>query len=321
MLSAITPPRCHVPEDGTDCHVHVFDPQRFPFDAARSYTPPAATVSDLVALQARIGLQRVVLVQPSCYGFDNAALLDALARLGAGRARGVAVVDFERTPPPMLQDLHARGVRGVRLNVATQRTGGLAAVRAQVVQAHRAIAPLGWSLQLHCSSALVAELLPTLVQVECALVLDHFAGLRAQAGPQDDPAWAAIRTLLDRGRTYIKLSAPYRVSGDPTLRDVAPLARALVYAAPERMLWGSDWPHTGGAGVRATSPAQIEPFRPIDAGAVLDLLVDWAPAPEHRRRILVTNPAAVFGFDADAGAAASAGLPAARTPPSTAPHP
>lgn len=297
MLSVTTPSRFDLPPGSTDCHVHVFDPARFHFDSARSYTPPAATAADLIGFQQKMRMHRVVLVQPSCYGSDNAAMLDALAQFTPAQARGIAVLDFERTDATMLHALHASGVRGVRLNFATQKQARRGDVREQLAKAHRVIEPLGWSLQLHCQSDLTAELLPELSRIECTLVLDHFAGLPAQDWDPRGSDWAAIRTLLNLGRTYIKLSAPYRISDDARQSGVERLAAALVSAAPERMLWGSDWPHTGGSGVRATSSQEIEPFRQVDAGATLNLLADWAPTPELRHRILVTNPAAVFGFD------------------------
>ncbi|MDM0058872.1 amidohydrolase family protein [Variovorax fucosicus] len=297
MLPVTTPPRIDLPPGSTDCHLHVFDPARFSFDMSRSYTPPAATATDLIEFQQKMRMHRVVLVQPSCYGFDNAAMLDAIAQLSPAKARGIAVLDFERNDATMLHGLHASGVRGVRLNFATQKQTRWGNVREQLAKAHRVIAPLGWSLQLHCQSDLIAELLPELSRFECTLVLDHFAGLRAKDWDPRGSDWAAIRTLLNLGRTYIKLSAPYRISDDARVPGVERLAGALVSAAPERMLWGSDWPHTGGSGVRETSSQEIEPFRHVDAGTTLDLLADWAPTPELRHRILVTNPAAVFGFD------------------------
>lgn len=292
----VSTPSFDVPPLSTDCHVHVLDPARFAYDLGRTYTPAPATTAALLDFEERLGMQQIVLVQPSCYGLDNRALLDALQVIGVDRARGVAVIDCREPDAGQLRELHAAGVRGIRLNWATQSPQDLGTLRDQLAQAQRAISPLEWNLQLHCKSALLVDLLPELLRSPCPIVLDHFANLHAEEAWPGSAAWAAVQTLLDAGRTYVKLSAAYRISAKPASPEVTALARALIEAAPERMLWGSDWPHTGGSGVRTVSIADVEPFRPEDAGATLSLVTTWAPEAEQRHQILVDNPAALFGF-------------------------
>ncbi|BEP64411.1 amidohydrolase family protein (plasmid) [Variovorax sp. V213] len=313
MLSNVSAPQQRIPSRTCDCHVHVFDPGRFPLAASRTYTPGIATVTDLQAMQARLGVERVVLVQPSCYGTDNGAVLDAIARIGQAHARGIAVLDFDKMQPSELHTLHAQGIRGIRLNFATQRTQAVDDLRAHILKTCDVVATLGWSLQLHCHATLIEAIAPTLARLSTPLVLDHFAGFRAASWSSTSPAWAALRGLLDAGNTYVKLSAPYRVSERPAQADLDALARALVRAAPHRMLWGSDWPHTGGAGVRTTSPEQVEPFREVDAGRSLDQLCTWTDI-AIRQLILVDNPARLFGFD-DAPASRAPVSPSAESQP------
>lgn len=283
-----------------DCHVHVFDPARFPYAAKRSYTPGPAPLDALLSFQARLGMGRTVLVQPSAYGDDNRALLDALAGMaqafGGDRARGVAVVDLTAAKPEDLQALHTQGVRGIRLNLEVQGLHDPVAAVALVHQAEQAVAPLGWSLQLHAPLPLVAALAPQLAALRIPVVLDHFAGAKTWQSTEQEADLGALLQWLRSGNVYIKLSAPYRVSRQADYADVAALARTLIAAAPHRMLWGSDWPHTGSSATRTGDLSQIEPFRREDAARTLGLLGDWAPDTATRQQILVSNPAQLYGF-------------------------
>ncbi len=290
----------YAPSFYCDCHAHVFDPERFPYAAERSYTPGPATLDALLSLQSRLGMGRVVLVQPSAYGNDNRALLDALALMaqafGAHRARGVAVVDLAIAGREDLQSLHAQSVRSIRLNLEVRGLRDPVAAAALVRLAEQKVGPLGWSLQLHAPLALVATLAPQLADLSVSVVLDHFAGARTWQSAEQQSDRDTLLGLLRSGNVYIKLSAPYRVSRQADYADVALLARTLIAAAPHRMLWGSDWPHTGASATRTGDISQIEPFRAEDAVRTLRLLDDWAPDAATRQRILVDNPARLYGF-------------------------
>jgi predicted TIM-barrel fold metal-dependent hydrolase len=262
-----------------DCHTHVFGPAaRYPFSPGRAYTPPAASVEQLVSLHDSLGIERVVIVQPSPYGTDNSCTLDAAKRLGRC-ARAVVVVDETSN----LEEMHRVGARGIRVNLST---GGVndpaAALRALHAAAERA-KPLGWHVQVFTTISLIEQLESALRDFPVPLVVDHF-GL-----PQDGRIESLLR-LVRRGKAYVKLSATHRFPADP-----APLARALAEANPERMLWGTDWPHPGGAH-GARSRDAIQPFDAIDDRAALGRLAAWFPDSNLRRKILVDNPARLYDF-------------------------
>lgn len=292
-------PRFPIPPGACDCHVHVFDPQ-FPYSPRRSYTPGPALVDDLLAFEERIGMSRFVVVQPSPYGSDNAALLDALGRLG-GRARGVAVIDPEHTPESELDALARAGVRSIRVNLEAAGNRDPASAARALAAASKRIAGRDWSIQVYAGLHVLAELKDEIAGLPVSLVADHFAGVRAEGGV-DQPGFATLLELLRSGKVYVKLSAPYRASQrEPGYEDVAGVARALIEAAPDRMVWASDWPHTGGGAIGSNSRqgrslSDIEPFRTVDVPAVLALLADWSGDEGTWRRILVDNPARLYGF-------------------------
>lgn len=290
-----TPPAFAVPRGACDCHTHVFGPPaRFPFTAARTYTPGEASLDELLALQADLHLERVVIVHPSVYGTDNSCTVDALRRLGA-RGRGVAVI-ADDIAPVELDALHHAGVRGIRLNLATAGVHDPEIARRRLEAAAARVARLNWHVQIYTTLAMIAALQTELAAVPVPLVIDHFGGASAAAGPTQ-PGFAALLALVSAGKTYVKLSAPYRSSSQrPDYGDVAALAAPLIAANPDRMLWGSDWPHPGGGHKRGQSIEEIEPFFPEDDGKTLNLLADWAPDPALRRRILVDNPARLYDF-------------------------
>lgn len=280
-------PRTALPAGACDCHVHVYD-QRFPAAPGARLLPPDASVRDYRALQWRIGTTRVVLVTPSTYGTDNRCMLEGLAALAAlgVEARGVAVIDG-RESDAELQQLHAAGVRGVRLNLSLGVSGSADSI---VPLAHR-IAPLGWHLQLLMPPDLLAEQGGVLRQLPVPLVFDHF-GRIAPAQAWQHPAHAVLLDLLQRGQTWVKLSGGYIVSSTKSVEDplLDTLAASYLRSAPGRVLWGSDWPH-------ATATAGVQPL-PDDARQV-DRLVDWtAPCGGSAllRQVLVDNPQALYGF-------------------------
>lgn len=279
-----------------DCHAHVFDPARFPYASERAYTPPVATCAELIELHARLGVGRVVLVQPSVYGVDNRCMVDAVAQLGPKRARGIAVVNVETVSATELSRLNDCGVRGIRLNVHVSG-GGLENARRQVLQSARALSLTGWSLQVHAAMDVHVALLDAYRRLERPVVLDHYAG-----GLQPDAASEEMLVqLLDelrRSDLYVKLSAPYRLWAGAGSRGISSLAQLFQSVAPDRVLWGSDWPHTGGSGRRNAQAADaVEAFRRVDDAQIRSELLACFPSEDARDRLLVRNPATLYGFD------------------------
>ncbi|MGU7770472.1 amidohydrolase family protein [Burkholderia sp. MR1-5-21] len=290
-------PAANLPPGSCDCHVHLFDAERFPFASDRTYTPGRAGVADLLAFEARLGIDRIVLVQPSVYGTDNAALLAGLRELGLTRARGVAVIDPRTATRAELQALHEQGVRGIRLNLQVKGERDQTVAMAQLRRAADVVGPLGWAVQIYADLDVIAGLASGIADLAAPVVLDHFAGARADRLPEQRAAFGTVLDLVRHGNAYVKLSAPYRASRQaPQFDDLAPLARKLIETRPDRMVWASDWPHTGRAGNRDGNLARVEPFRREDAGRALNQLLAWADSAALRQRILVDNPGQLYGF-------------------------
>lgn len=293
--SAVNPATRPLSAGACDCHAHVFEPDRFPYAAKRSYTPGRATVGELERMHSSLAIERVVLVQPSVYGTDNTCLVDALRAFGPRRARGIAVVNPAVVTSKELAALQEAGVRGIRLNLQVQGAD-LDAARAQIARARQLLAAMGWSLQLHASLDTVVALLDDLRRLEKPVVLDHYAG-----GLRPDPvAEELLRRLvvaMTNSPLYVKLSAPYRLWTGAPAASPAALAAVFAQAAPDRILWGSDWPHTGNSR-RGLSIDAIEPFRDIDNAQVLQQLLAAIPDPQVREALLVRNPQTLYGFDA-----------------------
>jgi predicted TIM-barrel fold metal-dependent hydrolase len=264
--------------------VHVYD-SRFPATPGARLLPPDASVQDYRALQQRIGTTRTVLVTPSTYGTDNRCMLEALASLGSD-ARGVAVIDGSESDAE-LQRLHAVGVRGVRLNLSLGVSGSVDLLRPL---AHR-IAPLGWHLQLLMAPDMLVTQAKVLRQLPVPVVFDHFGRIAPRLAGRH-PAHALLLDLLQGGQAWIKLSGGYIVSEHHLVDDPAldALAAGYLRAAPQRVLWGSDWPH-------ATASSGLQPM-PDDARQI-DRLNDWVQqngGPTTLQCVLVDNPAALYGF-------------------------
>ena len=289
-----TAPAFEIPAGACDCHVHVFpDPARFPFFAGRSYTPPVATAAELLQLQRDLRLSRVVIVQPSVYGVDNRATLDGMRELGPDRARGVAVIDGSTTPA-QLDELHQAGIRGVRVNLETAGVVDPAASGQKLKAAVEQVKARGWHVQTYTRLSIIEALKDQLMQMPVPLVVDHFGGARGELGVSQ-PGFAALVDLVKAGRAYVKISGAYRSSNAaPDFADVAPLAQALIAANPDRIVWGTDWPHPNSSLQKAATEIS-EPF-PIDDGRLLNQLAAWAPDAATRRKILVDNPARLYGF-------------------------
>jgi predicted TIM-barrel fold metal-dependent hydrolase len=288
-------PTFAVPAGATDTHVHVFGPAaRFPFAPGRSYTPGEATVADLDRLQALLRFDRVVLVQPSPYGTDNSCLLAALAQLGP-RARAVAVID-PAVSDQTLPALDEAGVRGARLNLESAGQHDPAVALAGLHGLALRVAPYGWHLQTYTGLPVIAALQAELSDLPVPLVIDHF-GRADPAQGTGQPGFAALLALVASGRTYVKLSAPGRMSAAPDYADATGIARALIEADPDRVLWGTDWPHTANRRDPTRPSAAIEPFQPEDDGRALNRLFEWVDGDRDLlERILVRNPARLYGF-------------------------
>jgi D-galactarolactone isomerase len=280
--SGTEPAKVKAPANATDCHMHIYDP-RFAEVGPNRAKPNNATVQDYRLLQKRTGTTRVVVVTPRNYATDNRVTVDALAQLGAN-ARGVAVVHPTITDAE-LKALDAGGIRGIRFSL----TGGADAVVTwdMVEPLSKRVAVLGWHLQFNLDGSQITERAELLRRLPPQLVFDHMGHPTLPAGIEDR-SFAVMRGLIDRGRTWIKLSGAYSNSkiGPPSYPEATAIAQAFVKAAPERMVWGSDWPHPG---------EQSKPVLPDDA-LLFDLLAVWAADEATRRRILVENPESLYGF-------------------------
>ena len=269
-------PAPHVPALACDAHLHVYD-ARF---AHVGGLVDDATAEDYALVRGRLGTERAVVVTPRNYGVDNRVTLDAIRRLGTERTRGVAVLHPD-VADAELEALHAAGVRGVRFSLYTPEQ---AAVGFEMVEplAFR-VAALGWHVQLHWNAAQIVEHAQLLSRLRAPVVFDHFARLPLPGGIAH-PAFNIVRRLLDDGLGWVKLTAPYLDSRMPGHEDMASLARAYVHLAPDRCVWGSDWPHPT---QRADKP---------DDTRLFDLLADWTQDEAQRHRILVDNPAQLYDF-------------------------
>jgi predicted TIM-barrel fold metal-dependent hydrolase len=273
------PPRMEAPPGATDTHLHIFGPEnRYPMVAERRFTPPDASVASYLHLHRTLGLSRAVLVQPSTYGTDNRRQLDAAREMDIPTR--VVVVVAPETTDREFETLDAQGARGVRF-IPTQ-PGGLPL--AQLERYAERLADLGWHIQLMLSPAHLVELAPRLAGLRCDFVIDHIADVQAADGT-GQPAFQALLRLLDGDRCWTKLSAGYHGSRQaPPYPDLLPLVQALVAARPDRLLWGTDWPHPNLEGEMPNSTA------------FLDLLLDWVPEEDLRNGILADNPARLYGF-------------------------
>lgn len=277
------PAKLKAPANAADCHMHIYDP-RFPESHPRpGVNPTRATVADYRLLQKRTGTSRVVVVTPRNYATDNRVTVDALAQLGAS-ARGIAVVHPTVTDAE-LKSLDGAGIRGIRFSLADLAN---AVVTWDMVEPlSKRAADLGWHLQFNVDGDQITERADLLRRLPSQIVFDHMGHPTLPAGVAHG-SFAVMRELIDRGRTWIKLSGAYANSkiGPPDYPEAARIAQAFVMAAPERMVWGSDWPHPG---------EQNRPPLPDDA-LLFDLLGVWAPDAATRRRILVENPESLYGF-------------------------
>ncbi len=283
-----------MPAGACDCHTHIIgDPTQFPFFAGRSYTPETALPEEMTALHKSLHIERVAIVTPSVYGTDNRATLYGMKARGA-TARGVAVID-ERTSESELEALAQAGVRGIRLNLATGGVSDPDVARQRFLAAVDRIKARNWHVQFYTSPAVISVLKAAFAASPVPLVFDHFAGAEAARGI-DQPGFADVLELVNSGKAYVKISGAYRISkAAPDYADATPLARALIAANPDRILWGTDWPHTAST-PPGKQPSDVTLLSPIDDGRLLNQLAVWAPDTAVRERILVANPARLYGF-------------------------
>ena len=270
-------PRTKVPPGAADCHFHIYD-ARFPADPKAALRPADAVVEDYRAFQKRMGTSRGVIVQPSTYGIDNRLLLESLGKLGPS-FRGVAVVNTTVSEPE-LKKMHEGGVRGIRFNLVQ---AGATTLDMVVPLAER-IANLGWHIQVNASADQIAAATATWLRAACPLVFDHMGHMPSLKGI-GHPAFGVICNLLQQAKAWVKISGFYidSKSGAPAYAESATVAKAYVKEAPERLVWGSDWPHP------------TETAKPDDA-ILLDLFAGCVPNDATRNRILVANAANLYGF-------------------------
>jgi len=296
-VGAWTKPRTavsfEIPRGACDAHVHVIgDPERFPMSPRRDNTPHPATSEELVQHLQFLHLDRVVIVTPSIYDCDNRATLAAIDQVGRDRARGVGFVS-RTMAPEFLDSLRHGGIAGIRVVPVGANGFDTAAATRQLKFVSSIAEPRGWHLQISTPPEVISAIRTELASCPVPLVLDYFGWV---AGGIDQEGFDAILSLVQSGRAYVKFSEPYRLSKQPPdYEDLRPVVQALLAMNPDRLLWGSGWPHVSG-GEPGRSRYELTPFLPIDDGALLNLLASWVPDAETRRKILVDNPARLYGF-------------------------
>ena len=278
------------PPNSCDTHFHIFGPpELFPFLSTHEYTPPAAPLEHYLKMAAVIGMERAVVVQPSVHGLDNSATLDAIAKSG-GRVRGVARID-DKTPKAELQKLHDGGVRGVRFNLLDRPQGN---VKLDVLdRCVEHIAEFGWSVDLHIDTKNLLEQERRIRALPIPVVIDHIARVKPVEG-LNQPAFQLLLDLMKSKNVWVKVSGADKICntkvhsyfGLPFVEAI-PFARAVIAAAPDRVIWGTDWPHSN----------NFAPGHTPNDGDLVDLLAEFALDETTRRKILVDNPAALYGFE------------------------
>ena len=277
-------PRFKMPALACDTHAHICGPiARYAYYSERIYTPADALLSDYRHMLATLGVERAVLVQPSVYGTDNTVMLEAM-QAARPQLRGVAVV-AENISARELERMHEAGVRGVRVNIVDvkdRQPGSLPMDMLRPLAAR--IAPLGWHMEFLMHADEFPDLDRTFADFPVPIVLGHLGYMKTALG-LNAPGFQALLRLMQAGKAWVKLTGPYRISGGPLPHaDTVPFAHALLQANADRVIWGTDWPHVMHKG-------QI----PND-GDLTNLLLDWVPDAAQRERVLVSNPARLYGF-------------------------
>ena len=283
-----------VPPGATDCATHIYnDPKRHPFFEGRTYTPEPATVPELKQMMRALNLERVVVVQASTHGTDNAIVLDSIRELGAG-ARGVAIID-EKTTDASLDDMHRGGVRGIRLMLGNQGATDLAAARERLrVAGGRLKNRKGWSALVSGSPATWEALRADLAAFPATIVIDHFGEPRVADGV-GQAGFTAVLSLVKSGKAYVKLSNADTLT-QSDMSDVTPYAKALIAANPQRAVFGTAWPHPSANAPAGRKSTDLALHRQTDDGQVMNMLAVWAPDAALRKMILVDNAARLYDF-------------------------
>jgi predicted TIM-barrel fold metal-dependent hydrolase len=276
----LSPPAFALPPLACDSHVHVFESEdRYPHVPEPHYTLPDGRLRQLQAALGALGVERFVIVQPSFYGTDNRCMLDALEAAG-NSARGVAMVD-DQVGTEQLAQMHRSGVRALRLDLFLRSSLPTAQIARFIQSSVARVGPLDWHVQFYTPGWVVRELIPMLPEIECDFVIDHM-GYMLESDGLTRADFDRLLRAVQQGRGWFKLSGPYRLAKDGNYARLKPLAQAIVEAVPDRVVWGSDWPHIPEGG--------------RDTGELLNLLADWIPDAAARQKILVDNPARLFGF-------------------------
>lgn len=278
--STLARPRFEVPPGACDSHTHVFESEdRYPHVSRPHYTLPDGPLTKLEGMCDSLRLDRYVIVQSSFYGTDNRCLLDALDKAGA-RARGVAMVE-ESISDEQLQEMHRRGVRALRLDLFLRAGLPIEQIVGYIERSATRVKKLGWHLQFYTPGKVVRDLIPYLGRIDVDFVIDHM-GYMLESDGLTRQDFDRLLSALKAGRGWMKLSGPYRLAKDGNYERLRPLARAILEQIPDRVIWGSDWPHIPDGG--------------RDTGALLNLLADWIPEADTQRRVLAENPGRLFGF-------------------------
>ncbi len=290
-----TPVNFDIPEHACDCHTHIHgDVGKFPFFAGRVYTPEPASPEEMSSLHKALRIERVVIVTPSVYGTDNSATQFGMMARGAS-ARGVAVID-DKTSESDLDAMHKAGFRGIRLNLATGGINDPDVGRTRFAAAVERMKARGWHVQLYTSLPMITAIKDLVVSAPVPVVFDHFGGAQAALGVEQ-PGFSDLVDLVKSGRAYVKISGAYRASTRaPDYQDCVPLAKMLIAANADRIVWGTDWPHPDSVTPPGRKPTEVTALFQIDDGRLLNQLPVWAPDAAVRKKILVDNPARLYGF-------------------------
>jgi predicted TIM-barrel fold metal-dependent hydrolase len=290
-----TPVNFDIPAGACDCHTHIHgDPEKFPFFSGRVYTPEMATPEEMAALHKALGMQRVVIVTPSVYGTDNSATVFGMKERG-NDARGVAVID-DKTSDADLDAMGKAGIRGVRLNLATGGVNDPNVARPRFTAATDRMKSRNWHVQIYTNLAMISALKDQFAASPVPVVFDHFGGAQGELGP-DQPGLGDLVDLVRSGKAYVKISGAYRSSTKgPDHSDMVPIAQRLIAANPDRIIWGTDWPHPDSVTPPGRKPTDLTPLHQIDDGRLLNQLPVWAPDAGVRKKILVDNPVRLYGF-------------------------
>ncbi len=290
-----TPVNFAVPAGACDTHTHIFgDPAQFPMSPGRVYTPEAALPDEMQALHRALHMQRVVIVTPSIYGTDNRATLYGMKAYGKG-ARGVAVIG-DQTSESDLDAMDKAGIKGIRINLATVNQTDSSIGRKRFQDAVKRVQARGWHIQMYVAAALLPGIQDLVASSPVPVVFDHFGGAETARG-MHQAGWTELLALVKSGKAWVKISGAYRASmKGPDYPDLVPYAQALIAANPDRIVWGSDWPHPDSNPPPGRKATEWNPVFQIDDGRLLNLLPVWAPDAAVRQKILVDNPARLYGF-------------------------